>query len=251
MGALHAGHLSLVEKALSNNDKVVVSIFVNPTQFNDPEDLKRYPRNLEADLSLLEKYPVEIVFAPTTEEMYPEKNETEFNLAPLDSVMEGKYRPGHFNGVAQIVNKLFLISTPDRAYFGMKDFQQLAIIKRLVKIQQLPVEIVPCTIVREKNGLAMSSRNQLLSSKEREAASLINKTLLQAGERFKDQEPKEIIFQVKEAINNHPLMNVEYFEIVDDQSLMSIKSWGDSKNNIGCIAVQIGKVRLIDNRYFI
>jgi len=163
MGALHAGHLSLIEAALSNKDFVIVTIFVNPTQFNDPQDLERYPRNLDADILMLSKYPVDVLFTPSVEEMYPEKDTREFDLSPLDTVMEGSHRPGHFNGVAQIVSKLFAAALPDRAYFGLKDFQQLAIIKKMLSQLEMNIELIGCPIIREEDGLAMSSRNQLLS----------------------------------------------------------------------------------------
>lgn len=250
MGALHQGHLSLIEAAMHNNDFVVVSIFVNPTQFNDKKDLDRYPRDLEADISLLKKYPVDILFAPSVEEMYPEEDTRIFNLDPLDKVMEGKYRPGHFNGVAQIVSKLFFAVEPERAYFGEKDFQQLAIIREIVGQLKLNIEIHGCPIIREPDGLAMSSRNMLLTSEERNAAPLINKTLEKASLLPSLHSPAEIIEIVTTAINNHPLMKVEYFEIVDAQTLMPVTAWKESQNKIGCIAVQIGTVRLIDNRYF-
>lgn len=251
MGALHEGHLSLIDAAIKNKDIVVVSIFVNPTQFNDPQDLERYPRDLEADISMLRKYPVDILFTPSVEEMYPEQDHRVFDLSPLDSVMEGRHRPGHFNGVAQIVSKLFYAVMPDRAYFGLKDFQQLAIIKKMLTALKMSVELIACPIIREKDGLAMSSRNQLLNQQERNAAPLIHDTLERASGLSGKFSPSEIIEEVKSTINKHPLMTVEYFEIVDDQSLMPIYKWGDSQHKIACIAVQIGKVRLIDNRYFI
>ena len=178
MGALHRGHLSLVSKAVAENAIVVVSIFVNPTQFNDPKDLKRYPRNLKADLALLEPTGCHLVFAPGPEEIYPEPDTRKFDFGSLEEIMEGKHRPGHFNGVAQVVSKLFEIVNPDKAYFGLKDFQQLAIIKNMVKQLSLPVEIIPCPIVREESGLAMSSRNELLSAEERKNAALIYRDTL-------------------------------------------------------------------------
>jgi len=250
MGALHEGHLSLIRTAVSNGDQVVVSIFVNPTQFNDPEDLERYPRNLEADLELLKDQQVDILFTPSVEEMYPEKDERTFDLSPLDSVMEGKFRPGHFNGVAQIVSKLFEAVEPTRAYFGQKDFQQLTIIRRLVKLMNQDIEIIGCPIIREPDGLAMSSRNQLLSPAERAAAPLIHQTLKRATAMKVDHTPGEIRSFVISRINAHPMMEVEYFEIVDDQQLNTIYEWNSTLNKIGCIAVQLNEVRLIDNIYF-
>ena len=250
MGALHKGHLSLVEEAEKGDDIIVVSVFVNPTQFNDPADLERYPRTLNKDLELLSKHEVDIVFAPSVEEMYPDVDTRIFDLAPLDSVMEGKYRPGHFNGVAQIVSKLFEVVSPDRAYFGQKDFQQVAIIKKMVSLMKSDIEIITCPIIRESDGLAMSSRNQLLNTEERNAAPLINKVLQESTEMVGLKEPEEVKKYVTEKINTHPLMKLDYFEIVDIQSLMPIQRWGDSDNKIGCIAVHLGNVRLIDNRFF-
>jgi pantoate--beta-alanine ligase len=250
MGALHDGHLSLIRAAMKNGDLIVVSIFVNPTQFNNPGDLERYPRDLEADLDMLRNYPVDLVFAPPVEEMYPEKDTRIFDLAPLDSVMEGKFRPGHFNGVAQIVSKLFDAVKPHRAYFGQKDFQQLAIIRKLVSILNLDIEIVGCPIIREDDGLAMSSRNVLLTPRERSAAPLIYQTLLKAKNMKKQHSPGRIRDFVASAINGHPLMQLEYFEIVDDQNLMPVENWQGPQNKIGCIAVHLGDVRLIDNIYF-
>lgn len=250
MGALHQGHLSLIKAAISYGDKVVVSIFVNPTQFNDLKDLENYPRNLNTDLLLLKKYPVEILFMPEINEMYPEEDKRKFNLNPLDKVMEGKYRPGHFNGVAQIVSKLFDAVNPDRAYFGLKDFQQLAIIRQLCKQLEYDIEIIGCPIIRESDGLAMSSRNMLLNPSERDAAPLINRTLVKATALKGKESPSEIRAWVIREINSHPFMNVEYFEIVDDKDLMPVSSWDEPGDKIGCIAVHLGKVRLIDNRYF-
>jgi pantoate--beta-alanine ligase len=251
MGALHQGHLSLVDAARNDCDTIVVSIFVNPTQFNDPKDLERYPRNMEGDLELLKQYPVDFVFAPSVQEMYPEKVKKIFDLSPLDTVMEGKHRPGHFNGVAQIVSKLFESVRPDKAYFGEKDFQQLAIIRKLVAMLQMNIEIIGCPIVREEDGLAMSSRNQLLTKEERAAAPLINKALLEAVIEKQYHSPAEIRSRVTAKLNAHPLMKVDYFEIVDAHTLMPVSSWDESGKIIACIAVQLVKVRLIDNRYFV
>lgn len=247
MGALHAGHLSLVENAMEENEMVVVSIFVNPTQFNDPKDLQRYPRNIEADLKLLEPTGCDLVFAPEPEEIYPEPDTRKFDFGKLETAMEGKHRPGHFNGVAQVVSKLFDIVKPNRAYFGQKDFQQLAIIKQLVKQLQLPVKIVACPIIREESGLAMSSRNQLLSAGERENAAIINKTLQAAKKLSTKKSVQELTEWVTETINKNPLLDVEYFEVVDDENLQPVKSWKDSGTKVGCIAAYCGKIRLIDN----
>lgn len=250
MGALHKGHLSLVEKALVENKTVVVSIFVNPTQFNDTKDLERYPRTLETDLKLLEPTGCQIVFAPNAKEIYPEPDTREFNFGELETVMEGKYRQGHFNGVAQVVSKLFGIVQPDKAYFGLKDFQQLAIIKSLVKQLGIPVTIVSCKIVREENGLAMSSRNQLLTSEQRKNAAIIFATLLKANEQKEIKSVEELTNWVIETLNKNPFLNVEYFEIVDDEQLQPIKNWNNNKIKIACVAAFCGKVRLIDNIFF-
>jgi pantoate--beta-alanine ligase len=247
MGALHQGHLSLVELAVKSNNVVIVSIFVNPTQFNDTNDLKRYPRNLEADLKLLESSGCHVVFAPETSEIYPEPDKRKFDFGLLDQVMEGMHRPGHFNGVAQVVSRLFEIVKPDRAYFGQKDFQQLSIIKALVRQLNLPVEIISCPIIREESGLAMSSRNELLSVNERRNAADIFKTLSEARKLMGEKTVQELEKWVRDNINKNPFLNVEYFEIVDNENLQPIKNWCDEGEKTGCIAVQCGKVRLIDN----
>lgn len=247
MGALHAGHISLVKQAVSQNDLTVVSIFVNPTQFNDPNDLNRYPRNLEADLKLLETTGCHFVFAPEVNEIYPEPDTRKFDFGYLQSAMEGKHRPGHFNGVAQVVSKLFEMVKPDKAYFGLKDFQQLAIIQKMVEMLEMPVEIVPCDIIREENGLAMSSRNELLTELERKNAALIYKTLLAAQNHTSKKSVKELEKWVIKTLNKNPFLNVEYFEIVDFENLQPVKSWSHQRKIIGCIAVFCGKVRLIDN----
>ncbi|MEE4286611.1 MAG: pantoate--beta-alanine ligase [Mariniphaga sp.] len=247
MGALHSGHISLVARAFSENKIVVVSIFVNPNQFNDLNDLKRYPRNLEADLKLLKPTGCNLVFAPEAKEIYPEPDIRKFKFGQLEQVMEGKHRPGHFNGVAQVVSRLFEIVEPEKAYFGLKDFQQLAIINNLVKMLELQVEIVPCEIIREKNGLAMSSRNELLTSEERQNAALIYETLTNAMNLAGEKSVRDLENWVKETINKSPLLNVEYFEIVDFENLQPVKNWNDKGKKIGCIAVFCGKVRLIDN----
>jgi pantoate--beta-alanine ligase len=250
MGALHAGHISLVKQAISETQVVVVSIFVNPTQFNDKSDLEKYPRNLEADLKLLEKTGCQIVFAPKTEEIYPEPDTRKFEFGDLENVMEGKHRPGHFNGVAQVVSKLFDIVKPDKAYFGLKDFQQLAIIKEMVTQLNLPVEIVPCAIVREESGLAMSSRNELLSAEERKNAAVISESLFQAYELKKQKSVNELQNWIADNINKNPCLNVEYVEIVDDRRLQHLKNWDEKGGKVCCVAVFCGKVRLIDNIVF-
>jgi pantoate--beta-alanine ligase len=250
MGALHNGHLSLVKRAVADADVVVVSIFVNPTQFNDPKDLERYPRTLDADLQLLEKTGCQIVFAPGVNEIYPEPDKRKFNFGELESVMEGLHRPGHFNGVAQVVSKLFEIVKPNKAYFGLKDFQQLAIIKNMVAQLNLPVEIVPCPIVREESGLAMSSRNELLSADERKNAALISETLFKAKELALQKSVNELKNWIFETINKNKYLTVEYIDIVDDIQLQSVKNWNEYDVKVCCVAVFCGKVRLIDNIVF-
>jgi pantoate--beta-alanine ligase len=250
MGALHKGHISLVEKAVSECHTVVVSIFVNPTQFNDKTDLEKYPRNLNADLKLLEKTGCHVVFAPKEDEIYPEPDNRKFNFGALETVMEGKHRPGHFNGVAQVVSKLFEIVRPDKAYFGLKDFQQLAIIKNMVAQLNLPVEVVPCSIVREDSGLAMSSRNELLTVEERKNAATIFDTLFKAKELSKEKSVHELVKWITETINKNRHLTVEYVDIVDDIKLQPVKSWDENSTKICCVAVFCGKVRLIDNIVF-
>lgn len=247
MGALHEGHASLVRRAVVENDVVVVSDFVNPTQFNDPNDLLKYPRTLDADCDLLEREGAKIVFAPSVDEMYPEPDTRQFSYAPLDTVMEGKYRPGHFNGVCQIVSKLFMIVGPDRAYFGEKDFQQLAIIREMVKSLEMPVQIVGCPIVREFDGLALSSRNARLSDMERKQALNISKTLFDSVKFAENHTVVETQQMVENAIRNADGLELEYFEIVDGNTLQKITAWEDTDYAVGCITVFCGDVRLIDN----
>lgn len=247
MGALHEGHASLVRRAVVENDVVVVSDFVNPTQFNDPNDLLKYPRTLDADCDLLEREGAKIVFAPSVDEMYPEPDTRQFSYAPLDTVMEGKYRPGHFNGVCQIVSKLFMIVGPDRAYFGEKDFQQLAIIREMVKSLEMPVQIVGCPIVREFDGLALSSRNARLSDVERKQALNISKTLFDSVKFAENHTVVETQQMVENAIRNADGLELEYFEIVDGNTLQKITAWEDTNYAVGCITVFCGDVRLIDN----
>ncbi len=247
MGALHQGHASLVKRAVEENDVAVVSVFVNPTQFNDKNDLKNYPRDLQADCKLLETIGASIVFAPEVEEMYPEPDTRTFGFAPLDTVMEGACRPGHFNGVAQIVSKLFYAVEPDKAYFGEKDFQQLAIIRAMVKQLNIDVEIIGCPIVRESDGLALSSRNMLLTSEERQRALTISRTLFASVEYAATHTLAETKSYVEEAINATEGLQLEYFQIVDGDSLQEVTNWNDSKYLVGCIALFCGKIRLIDN----
>ena len=250
MGALHRGHASLVEKAITGNDIAVVSIFVNPTQFNDPSDLDQYPRTLDQDLELLGRLGAHMVFVPPVEEMYPSKDERTFELGGLDQVMEGKYRKGHFNGVAQIVSKLFYLVRPHRAYFGQKDFQQLVIIRKLVEILDLDIEIVSCPIVREHDGLAMSSRNMRLSKDERELAPKIYEFLSQARGKMAEMTPAQVKEWLRQQFDHEPSLDLEYIEIVEDKELTPIESWDEQVNKVACIAVHLGGVRLIDNLNF-
>lgn len=247
MGALHAGHASLVRRAVAENDVVVVSDFVNPTQFNDKNDLLKYPRTLEADCALLEACGVAFVFAPSVEEMYPEPDTRQFSYAPLDTVMEGKYRPGHFNGVCQVVSKLFLIVEPTRAYFGEKDFQQLAIIREMVRRYPFPIEIVGCPIVREADGLALSSRNTRLSAEQRMQAVQISQTLFASVDYSKTHSVGETRAYVESRIARAEGLRLEYFEIVDGNTLQTVNEWDESTYIVGCITVFCGDVRLIDN----
>lgn len=248
MGALHAGHLSLVERARKECGVVVVSIFVNPTQFNDKGDLAAYPRTLPADLELLSPIGPDYVFAPSVDEVYPTPDTREFDFGMVDKVMEGASRPGHFNGVGQVVSKLFDFVEPHKAYFGEKDFQQIAVIKELVRQMGSPVEIVECPIVRDADGLALSSRNTLLDEAHRAAAPHIYATLRKAVERKAEfASPAEMVAWVEEEINKNPLLKCIYFEVVDALSMQSVAEWTNDCNTQGCIAVQCGSVRLIDN----
>lgn len=247
MGALHQGHASLVERCVADNKISIVSLFVNPTQFNNKEDLKHYPRTPEKDYELLERLGVDYVFLPSVEEMYPEEDKRVFDFGQLDKVMEGEFRPGHFNGVAQIVSKLFDIVKPDNAYFGEKDFQQLAIVKDMVRQLQMPVNIIGMPIVRESSGLAMSSRNQRLSEEQKKNASEVYKVLNESKLMIDKFIPYELINYVSESINKVSGLKVEYFQIVDGDNLQPVTSWSDSDYIVGCIALFCGEVRLIDN----
>ena len=247
MGALHEGHASLVKRSVAENDATVVSVFVNPTQFNDKNDLEKYPRTLDADCVLLEQCGATIAFAPSVEEVYPEPDTRQFSYAPLDTVMEGKYRPGHFNGVCQVVSKLFDMVKPDRAYFGEKDFQQLAIIREMVRQMRFPLQIVGCPIVREADGLALSSRNKRLSPEQRTQALEISRTLFASVDYAKGHTVAETCKFVEEAIAAAPGLRLEYFELVDGNTLQAIADWKDTTYPVGCITVFCGEVRLIDN----
>ncbi len=247
MGALHAGHASLVKRCVAENDVTVVSIFVNPTQFNDKNDLAKYPRSLEADCELLEACGATFAFAPSVEEMYPQPDTRRFSYPPLDTVMEGKYRPGHFNGVCQVVSKLFDIVKPQRAYFGEKDFQQLAIVREMVRQLRLPVEIVGCPEVREESGLALSSRNARLSDGERQDAARISQILFASRPYAKEHTVEETKRFVEQGIAAVPGLRLEYFEIVDGNTLQAIADWHDTSYAVGCVTVYCGEVRLIDH----
>lgn len=247
MGALHNGHLELVKRCVAENSICVVSVFVNPTQFNDKNDLLHYPRTLDADCKLLESAGCAIAFAPEVEEMYPVEDTRVFNLGTVAEVMEGKYRPGHFNGVAQIVSKLFDAVQPDRAYFGEKDFQQIAVIRSMVKLLNFPVEIVACPIVREDDGMALSSRNLRLTPEQRKNAVSISQTLFKSRTFAEQHSVAETIDYVVNTLNSVPDLNVEYFEIVNGNTLLSVNDWTDSDYIVGCITVYCGEVRLIDN----
>ncbi len=251
MGALHDGHLELMRRAKSENDFLVVSVFVNPKQFDNPEDLKKYPRDLDKDMQLLEGVGCDVLFAPEVEEMYPEEENQNYNFGPLERVMEGASRKGHFNGVAIVVRKLFDIVNPDKAYFGEKDFQQLAIIQQLVKQTKQPVEIIPCPIVREADGLAMSSRNERLTKEERKLAPFIFQTLQAAKSKTPALNPVELKKWVAGEFDKKSAFKLDYFEIADDMYLQPVQSWNPGKGTMGFIAVYLGKVRLIDNIRFI
>jgi len=254
MGALHRGHLTLIHQAKAENDFVVCSIFVNPVQFNNKEDLEKYPRTFEADFRLLESEGCDLIFAPEVNEMYPNNIEplAVYDLNGLDKPMEGEFRPGHFQGVCVIVHKLFNIINPTRAYFGEKDFQQLAIIRHMAKSQNPDVNIVGCSIVRDADGLALSSRNMRLSESERQIAPMIYKTLLQA--KLKIETSKEISLTpillkqwISDQISSYPTLRPEYVEVVDMYTLQPVNDWNGSKEVIVCVAVYDGSVRLIDN----
>ena len=249
MGALHEGHASLVKQSVKDNAVTVVSVFVNPTQFNDPKDLSSYPRDLETDCKLLESVGADYVFAPSVDEMYPTPDTRHFEFPPVSTVMEGAHRPGHFNGVCQVVSRLFYIVRPDRAYFGEKDWQQIAVVKAMVKSLGLKVNIVECPIVRDADGLARSSRNALLSESEREIAPNIYKAMKESIEYAKTHTLKETHDHVVSQINAVDGLDVEYFEIVDGNTLLPVNAWDDSSYIVGCITVYCGSrpVRLIDH----
>ena len=247
MGALHAGHRSLIERARRENDTVVVSVFVNPTQFNNPTDLATYPRTEEADAAMLREAGVDYAFIPSVEEIYPEPDARVFDLGPVAEVMEGAMRPGHFNGVAQIVSKLFDFTRPTRAYFGEKDFPRIAVIRRMVELEGFDLEIVDCPIKREEDGLAMSSRNVRLTPEQRAIAPAIHNTLESSLDWARDHSVEETKRYVTEEINSFPQMEVEYYEIVNARTMQPIADWSETESAVGCVTVFCGDVRLIDN----
>ncbi|MBQ9652091.1 MAG: pantoate--beta-alanine ligase [Prevotella sp.] len=249
MGALHEGHASLVKQSVKDNDVTVVSVFLNPTQFNDKNDLANYPRTLDADCELLEGVGADYVFAPAVNEMYPTEDNRHFEYPPVSTVMEGAHRPGHFNGVCQVVSRLFYIVRPDKAYFGEKDWQQIAVIKAMVKALDIKVTIVECPIIREKDGLAMSSRNTLLAEDERAIAPNIYKALKSSVTYAKKHTVQQTHDKVVADINAIEGLEVEYFSIVDGDTLQDVSSWDDTPYVVGCITVYCGKtpIRLIDH----
>ena len=257
MGALHDGHLSLIHASKADNDITIASVFVNPAQFNESSDYKGYPRDLARDIELLESAGCDALFSPPESEMYPNaEGETdsywkghisEVDLAPLDGLMEGKHRPGHFAGVIEIVQKLFYVVNPDSAYFGEKDYQQLAIISRMTELLDLGIDIVGCPIIREEDGLAMSSRNALLTREQRLISPVIHNSLCSAQSHATDKSIEELIAWITTKINTEPLCKVEYVEIVDPNDLSPLTNWDKKKKAICCLAVFIGSVRLIDN----
>ena len=249
MGALHEGHASLVRRSVAENDITIVSVFLNPTQFNDLNDLERYPRTLDADCRLLEQVGADYVFAPSVSEMYPVPDTRRFEFPPVTTVMEGAKRPGHFNGVCQVVSRLFYITRPTRAYFGEKDWQQIAVIKQLVRFLGLGIQIVECDIIRDSDGLAKSSRNALLTPGERVIAPTIYQTMLASVDYAKAHSVQETLEKVTSDINSVDGLEVEYFSIVDGDTLQEIDSWDDSPNVVGCITVYCGTtpIRLIDH----
>lgn len=249
MGALHQGHASLVKQCVADNNITIVSVFLNPTQFNDPKDLERYPRTFEEDCKILNEVGADIVFAPTPKEMYPTPDNRHFEFPPTSTVMEGAKRPGHFNGVCQVVSRLFYITKPHNAYFGEKDWQQICVIKQLVKYLNLDINIIECPIIREESGLAMSSRNALLTSEERAIAANIYRILKESVAKKDSLSVGELQQEVINSINAIDQLEVEYFEIVDRNTLETVHSWNDSPYIVGCITVYCGAtpIRLIDH----
>ena len=247
MGALHDGHISLINRARADNDIVVASVFVNPTQFNNPDDLRTYPRTEEADCARLGDAGVDIAFLPSVEEMYPEPDTRVFKLGPVAEVMEGAMRPGHFNGVAQVVSRLFAMVGPDRAYFGERDFQQIAVIRRMVELEGFDIDIVACPIKREADGLALSSRNVRLTPHQRDIAPNIHRILEESRDYYLVLSVDEVRRKVIDAVNAYPEMEVEYYDIVNADDMQPINEWSQCADAVGCITVYLGDVRLIDN----
>ena len=251
MGALHDGHLALLRRAKACNEIVVCSIFVNPIQFNNPDDLKNYPRTLETDLEKLESVNCDVLFFPSEKEMYPVPETKVYDFGLLDKVMEGKHRPGHFNGVAVVVRKLLEIVEPNRVYFGEKDFQQLQVVKALVKIENIKVKIIPCPTVREPDGLAMSSRNIRLSPEQRLQVPIINKLLSEIPALKNNMSVSDVKQYIFQQVNSYNHMQLEYIEIAESDTLTALADWPEpGKKLVACIAVQVGSVRLIDNHQF-
>ena len=254
MGALHKGHLSLIDCASKENDIVIVSVFVNPTQFNNSSDLKSYPRNFNDDIEILKKTKCDFLFLPSEKEMYPneQSKEVNYDFGYITTVMEGKFRPSHFDGVALVVSKLFNIVHPNNAYFGQKDFQQFIVIQKLASkfLKHLDINVIRCPIIREDDGLAMSSRNVRLSNEQRKASVLISKTLFKAKENYKNYLIDDLKTWIKNSINKDINLNVEYVEIVTDPDMLDIRNWNILDKIVACIAVNVGNIRLIDNVYF-
>lgn len=251
MGALHEGHLSLVKQCLAHYDICVVSIFVNPTQFNDAKDLETYPRTPNEDLEALQRSGCEYVFMPSIEEIYPQPDQRVFDFGVIGEIMEGAHRPGHFNGVAQVVSRLFAIVAPEGAFFGEKDFQQIAIVRSMVKQLQLAIQIHSCPIIREESGLALSSRNKHLSADSQPYAPIIYKTLIESKQMIREHTPEEVRLFVLNTLANTPHLQPEYYEIVDAETLTPISSWSSSSDPVGCITCYCGEVRLIDNIHYL
>jgi len=251
MGALHSGHLELIRKCKNDCDLTVCSIFINPLQFNNREDFVNYPVSIAQDISLLENAGCDVLFSPSEKEVYPEENKSVYDFEGLADTMEGKYRPGHFNGVAVVVKRLFDIVQPQKAYFGIKDYQQLQIIKKMVSIHHLAVEIVPCPIVRESDGLAMSSRNRRLTNEERKIAPMIYRIIQQSASKSKEMAPSKLKDWIYKQFNEINQMQLEYYELVDANTLQPVHTWTSGQEVVACVAVYLGSVRLIDNVSFI
>ncbi|HRZ41310.1 MAG TPA: pantoate--beta-alanine ligase [Bacteroidales bacterium] len=247
MGALHRGHLSLVRYSQADNHRTVCSIFVNPIQFNRAEDLAKYPRMPEEDIRMLEREGCDMVFLPSVEEMYPEKPRQVYRFGPLEEVMEGAFRPGHFNGVAIVVNRFFRMIRPDKAYFGLKDYQQYLIIKEMVRQDQLPVEVIGCPIVRESDGLAMSSRNLRLSEKQRATAPVIFRALSAARDQYRSHTPESLENYILRFFADIPECRPEYVSVANADTLQPVKHWSDARSAVVCVAAYFGEIRLIDN----